>query len=598
MPPAGRPLMAGALASADTLWREDTGENGDDSTIPFAALGEIARRFAPTIVLSPKDLVVHDGKKLRLLPVDVTLLTDTLRLDVFTAAPYALRDTLDIPLRTITTDSLARLAERFIGYRSEAEHMVELYFDYPGRNPREWWRDYAMRRTGPDSVRWSRPTVYVHPFVDPHGRLVLQYWYLYPFNDFMGNHEGDWEHVNVIPSADLSRVAEAQYYFHHRSTSLPRDGYFPEIVDSTHVVVYNGGRMYHVLDYPIRVLAGERNEGSHGKFPYAGEWENVAGMGAPESIARVGSDSSRVLSHEQFDIVLLPEPTRFDYRRNPELLREWAWFLLPVRWGYPVVPSLGWELSRMDVGNRAPYGPSYHIAWNRIAPGHYYQDYRIKRLHSVRSIIEDVLQPWYYLYAFRTPRFIHDTGRGESRGELAEAGLAPRARARERGVGTSLAGASLSRLGGAIGSEYGQSNGISLWSNLWVKARAGAVEVAGGYQRFPRRAGEGGALFVYPFTLSVAARMPEALFRPYATAGAGLFGWESRLRQEDRSKHVWSGWETGATGSVGVEYYLRTYVALDVALRHHRTRAPSLDGTSESMPLRFTSLYVGHYLRF
>ena len=75
--------------------------------------------------------------------------------------------------------------------------------------------------------------------------------------------------------------------------------YRPEIVDSTHLVVYVGGRMYHVLDYPIRLVAGDRNEGSHGNFPYAGEWEaallagGVAGLTALAAFAGLGVADAR-----------------------------------------------------------------------------------------------------------------------------------------------------------------------------------------------------------------------------------------------------------------------------------------------------------------
>ena len=596
-PPDHRPPMAGATARAEELWGGRT-VNGADSVAARDRLQDIVRRFAPSVALPSGDYTTHRGRTLRLLPVNVALIADTLRMDVMKASPYELLEVHDLALATVATDSLLALLEQSLRYESDPDRLVELYFDFPGRNPREWWDAYAALRTGPDSARWSTPTVYAHPFLDPEGRLVIQYWYLYPFNDFVGNHEGDWEHVNVVPTPDLRGVAEVQYYFHRRSMRLPQNGFVPEIVGGTHPVVYVGGRMYHLLDYPIRLLAGDRNEGSHAHFPYPGEWDNVAGMGGPESVKAVGRDSSRWIAHDRFDIVLLPEPTHLDFRSRPELLREWSWFLLPVRFGFPAVPSLGSEAA-VDVGNRSPFGPSYHVAWNRNAPGHAYPDYRPRRIGTVRAMVEDLLQPWYYPYIFRRPRYADDTPRAV-RAELASAGIAPDTDAREKGIGSTLLGASIADPAAALGEQYGRSTGISLVRNLWVKARRGMIEASAGYQRFPRTSGAGGALYVYPITASVAARMPEALFRPYATLGGGVYGWESRVRTSDSRQLTWSGWSVGWTASAGLEYYLRSRVALDVALRYHASRGPDSPDlpVDARAPLRFWHLYIGHYLRF
>src|SRR5690606_1546601 len=109
---------------------------------------------------------------------------DTLRMDVMKASPYELLEVHDLALATVATDSLLALLEQSLRYESDPDRLVELYFDFPGRNPREWWDAYAALRTGPDSGRWSTPTGYAHAFLGPDGRLVIQYWYLYPFNDF------------------------------------------------------------------------------------------------------------------------------------------------------------------------------------------------------------------------------------------------------------------------------------------------------------------------------------------------------------------------------------------------------------------------------
>jgi hypothetical protein len=50
--------------------------------------------------------------------------------------------------------------------------------------------------------RWfgaRKPTVYAHVATDSEhrGKLAVQYWFFYTFNDFTNKHEGDWEMAQV-----------------------------------------------------------------------------------------------------------------------------------------------------------------------------------------------------------------------------------------------------------------------------------------------------------------------------------------------------------------------------------------------------------------
>jgi hypothetical protein len=222
--------------------------------------------------------------------------------------------------------------------------------------------------------------VWVHPFLDATRRVVLQYWYFYPFNDYMSDHEGDWEHVNVVLNEDRASIREIDYYFHGRSVRLPQGRYLPEIQDGTHPVVYVGGRAYMVSDYPMRLINGDHNSGSHGNYPYPGEWEAAAALGHTESVAGRGGDAGRTVTHDEFRTVVVPEASRIDYRAHPEVLRDWAPLLLPVRWGFPSGPSLASVIKLTDVGNRAPFGPAFNAGWNRTAPGLAYPNYRVRRI--------------------------------------------------------------------------------------------------------------------------------------------------------------------------------------------------------------------------
>ena len=47
----------------------------------------------------------------------------------------------------------------------------------------------------------GKPTTsYAHIVTEPGkpGKLALQYWFYYPFNDFNNKHESDWEMVQLM----------------------------------------------------------------------------------------------------------------------------------------------------------------------------------------------------------------------------------------------------------------------------------------------------------------------------------------------------------------------------------------------------------------
>jgi hypothetical protein len=90
------------------------------------------------------------------------------------------------------------------------------------------------------------PTAYAHVVKEPAypGRLALQYWFFYVFNDFNNKHEGDWEMIQLdfdaaTPSGAL-RVKPALVGFsQHEGAESSRWGERKlQIVDGTHPVVY------------------------------------------------------------------------------------------------------------------------------------------------------------------------------------------------------------------------------------------------------------------------------------------------------------------------------------------------------------------------
>ena len=64
--------------------------------------------------------------------------------------------------------------------------------------------------------------MYAHVATDPGypGKLALQYWFFYPFNDFNNTHEGDWEMTQLVfdaadaPEALTKEPAKVGYSSH------------------------------------------------------------------------------------------------------------------------------------------------------------------------------------------------------------------------------------------------------------------------------------------------------------------------------------------------------------------------------------------------
>jgi hypothetical protein len=126
---------------------------------------------------------------------------------------------------------------------SDLVNRYEYHLDFPG-DPLDPGCDYE---------RWARrlttgtsPTVYAHVAseADYPGKLSLQYWFFYPFNDFNNTHEGDWEMIQLVfDAADASEAltedpVEVGYSSHEGAERAAWGDEELEIVDGTHPVVY------------------------------------------------------------------------------------------------------------------------------------------------------------------------------------------------------------------------------------------------------------------------------------------------------------------------------------------------------------------------
>src|SRR4029450_4747633 len=121
--------------------------------------------------------------------------------------------------------------------------LFEYNLDFPGDalNPGCDYERWARRiREG------NRAAVYAHVVTEPahSGRLALQYWLFYTFNDWNNNHEGDWEMVQLVFAAAnangaLSKAPLEIGYSQHEGAEKADWGEDKlELVDGTHPVVY------------------------------------------------------------------------------------------------------------------------------------------------------------------------------------------------------------------------------------------------------------------------------------------------------------------------------------------------------------------------
>lgn len=191
-----------------------------------ADLGEetaLAERYAPVVRLVAQEEECGYGEPY--LPLDVDRLFD--QQTVALRGPWTPTDLVKIGP---SADDLS-------------EGRYEYHLDFPGDplNPGCGYERWGDRITGT-----SRPTVYAHVATDPAapGKLALQYWFFYVFNDYNNKHEGDWEMIQLIfnassASAALQTSPVAVGYSQHEGAERAAWGSSKlELVDGTRPVVH------------------------------------------------------------------------------------------------------------------------------------------------------------------------------------------------------------------------------------------------------------------------------------------------------------------------------------------------------------------------
>ena len=183
----------------------------------------LAERHAPVVRLVEQEEECGPGEPFE--PVDVEVLFD--EPTVALRGPWGAGDVVEVGP---SADDLAG-------------GLYEYHLDFPGNalDPGCGYERWGRRLTAD-----AEPTVYAHVATEPGrpGRLALQYWLYYVFNDWNNTHEGDWELIQLVFAADDAREAlgreplETGYSQHEGAERADWGDDKLEVVDGTHPVVY------------------------------------------------------------------------------------------------------------------------------------------------------------------------------------------------------------------------------------------------------------------------------------------------------------------------------------------------------------------------
>ena len=182
----------------------------------------LAKRHSPLVRLVEQPEECGPGEPYE--PIDVDVL--------FNEPTVALRG----PWNPVDLIEIAPKAGRVVG-------LYGYHLDFPG----------DALSPGCDYERWQRrlaegsvPTIYAHVATDPDhpGKLALQYWFFYVYNDWNNLHEGDWETIQLVFDARDARGALGRepvsigYSQHEGAEGAEWDDDKLELVDGRRPVVY------------------------------------------------------------------------------------------------------------------------------------------------------------------------------------------------------------------------------------------------------------------------------------------------------------------------------------------------------------------------
>jgi hypothetical protein len=270
--------------------------SGDATTV-------LAEKYAPIVVVREQVEACGEGEPFRPTPVTTVLG----RPDVVLRGPAG---------EQVAAPTAADLAGKGEGW----------YLDYPG-DPLAPACDYETWFA--DATTGEQPTLYARAATDPQhpGKLALQYWFFYTFNDWNDKHEGDWEMVQVVlpattPEQALTVTPESVAYAQHEGSQTSP---------------WDAGELIRVGERPV-VYPGQ---GSHAAYFRQEQWFGKS------AAAGFGCDNTTAPGVElQPQVVVLPQGA-------PPTTGDFAWLSFTGRWG-----------ERAPSFNNGPTGPSTKDQWS------------------------------------------------------------------------------------------------------------------------------------------------------------------------------------------------------------------------------------------
>jgi hypothetical protein len=301
---------------------------------PTAAAGvaqerALAERYAPVVRIVERN-GCEPGKPY--LPIDVNLL--------FAETTVALRGPWGKDLVKIAPTA------------SDLAGLYEYHLDFPGN----------ALAPGCDYLRWERrlsvgrgPAVYAHVATDPErpGKLALQYWFFYVFNDWNNLHEGDWEMVQLVfdastPAQALERrPVEVGYSQHEGAERAAWADDKLERVGGTHLVVHPAAGS-HANFYGEALYLGSSAKEGVGCDDTRGPTFDVRPV-----VRTIPSDQAK--ARAAFPWIAFEgrwgelQPTFFNGPTGPNLKTQWT---EPIRW------SESWRSRSYTVPGGSAFGPA------------------------------------------------------------------------------------------------------------------------------------------------------------------------------------------------------------------------------------------------
>jgi len=203
----------------------------------------------------------------------------------------------------------------------------EYYLDLPGDSldpgcGYEKWSRARIAKLG------LTPSVYAHFATqrDRPGKLALQYWFYYAFDNYNNSHESDWEMIQL--TFDANTVEEALGQNPSMLSYAQHSGGENAEIDDDNVQLDDG----HLVTYPA--------EGSHADY-----YEGAVWLAWGEDGSGFGCDQSQE-SLTEFKLKAIVIPQKID----PE--GPFAWALFRGRWG----EYHAWQFN-------APLSPNISVRW-------------------------------------------------------------------------------------------------------------------------------------------------------------------------------------------------------------------------------------------